>query len=74
MELWNWKALTVINGHERRSDYQVWCMQRAMDLIAAGRLDLTGMVTHRFAPDQLDMAFNAIIDKPEGYIKGVICF
>ncbi len=74
MQLWNWKALTVINGHERRDAHQVWCMQRAMDLIAAGRLDLRGMATHRFAPDQLDAAFNAILDKPEGYIKGVLRF
>ena len=74
MELWNWKALTVINGHERRTDYQMQCMRRGLELISVGRLDLSGMVTHRFAPDHLDDAFNAIIQKPEGYIKGVICF
>lgn len=74
MELWNWKALTVINGHERRDDYQVWCMQRGLDLVQAGKLDMKGMVTHRFAPDQLDDAFRAIIQKPEGFVKGVLCF
>jgi threonine dehydrogenase-like Zn-dependent dehydrogenase len=72
MELWNWKALTVINGHERREGFQVDCMKRALGLIAAGKLQLERLVTHEFPIDAVDEAFKALISKPHGYIKGVI--
>jgi threonine dehydrogenase-like Zn-dependent dehydrogenase len=38
MQLWNWKALTVINAHERRVDYQMDCMRRGLELLARPQL------------------------------------
>ncbi len=74
VELWNWKAFDVINAHERRMDYLVDCMRRGLALVAAGKLDPTGLVTHRFSIDEVDMAFQALVDKPDGFVKAVIAF
>jgi len=72
MELWNWKALQVINAHERRQDYLMDCMRRGLDLIAAGKLDMASLVTHRFGLDQVDDAFRALLAKPTGFIKATM--
>ena len=45
MELWNWKALDVLNVHERRMDYLMDCMRRGLTLIAHGSLNLGALVS-----------------------------
>jgi threonine dehydrogenase-like Zn-dependent dehydrogenase len=72
MELWNWKALEVLNAHERRADYQMDCMRRGLALLAAGRIEMASLVTHRFGLDQVDEAFRALSTKPSGFVKAVI--
>ena len=72
VELWNWKALTVINAHERRVDYQMDCMRRGLDLLAAGRLDMESLITHRYTLEQLDNAFQDLQDKPAGFMKAIV--
>lgn len=72
MELWNWKALDVLNAHERRADYQMDCMRRGLALEAAGKLDTASLVTHRVGLDRVDEAFNALNTKTPGFIKAVI--
>lgn len=70
--LWNWKAITVVNAHERRMDYLVRCMDAGLRLIATGKLDMASLVTHTYSLAQVDLAFTAMRDKPAGFIKGVI--
>jgi threonine dehydrogenase-like Zn-dependent dehydrogenase len=72
MELWNWKALDVLNAHERRQDYLMDCMRRGLALAASGRLDLRSLVTHSFALEDVDGAFHALQTKPAGFLKAVI--
>jgi threonine dehydrogenase-like Zn-dependent dehydrogenase len=72
MELWNWKALDVLNAHERRLDYLMDSMRRGLALIAHGDLDLGALVSHRFPLDAVDDAFRTLQDKPKGYVKAVI--
>ncbi len=72
LELWNWKALEVLNAHERRSGYQMDCMRRGLTLLAAGKWQTAPLVTHRFGLDQVDDAFRALLTKPAGFVKAVI--
>lgn len=72
MELWNWKALTVLNAHERRHDYQMDCMARGLRLVEANRLDTASLVTHTFSLENVDDAYTALLDKPDDFIKSVI--
>ncbi len=72
MELWNWKALQVINAHERRLDYLMDCMRRGLSLLAAGKIEMASLVTHRFALDQVDGAFQALQSKSGGFIKAAV--
>jgi len=72
MELWNWKGITVINAHERRNEVHVACMKEALTMIEAGRFNMKDMITHEFKLDEVDKAYNVLVNKPEGFIKGVV--
>ena len=71
MQMWNYKALDVLNGHERRVDYRMDCMRRALDLASRGKLNLSGLATHRFPLENVDDAFAALATKPEGFVKAM---
>jgi threonine dehydrogenase-like Zn-dependent dehydrogenase len=72
MELWNWKAISVINAHERRSDVHIKQMEAGLKLIANEKLNMKDLITQVFGLDEVDKAYNAIRTKPTGFIKSVI--
>jgi threonine dehydrogenase-like Zn-dependent dehydrogenase len=72
MELWNWKAITVINAHERRNHVYMDCMKAGLKLIASGGFNMRDMITHEFRLDEIDQAYRMMLDKPRGFIKSVI--
>ncbi len=72
MQTWNFKALEVLNAHERRVDYRMDCMRRGLALAAGGKIDLKTLPTHTFTIEQLDAAFAALASKPTGFIKSVM--
>lgn len=72
MELWNWKAISVINAHERRSAIHIKQMEAGLKLIANKRLNMKDLVTNVYSLDEVDQAYEAIKSKPDGFIKSVI--
>jgi threonine dehydrogenase-like Zn-dependent dehydrogenase len=72
VEMWNWKGFDIINAHERRMDYLMDCMHRGLALVAAGKLNIAELISHRFPLNAVDDAFRALADKPPGYHKAVI--
>lgn len=69
MQSWNWRGLDVINAHERDPALCVSGMQRAVEAVAAGQLDLDPLLTHEFALNHLGAALDATRDKPDGFVK-----
>lgn len=74
MQQWNWKALDVINAHERDQEKYKEGMEAAIDAIRKGRLQPDEFLTHKFSFDQLEEAFELLTDCPEDFIKGYIKF
>jgi threonine dehydrogenase-like Zn-dependent dehydrogenase len=72
MELWNWKAISVINAHERRNDVHIKQMGAGLKLIEGGHFNMKDMVTHVYNLSDVDKAYEAIKSKPAGFIKSVI--
>ena len=70
--LWNWKAFDVINAHERRNDVLMHCMKAGIDLVASGQINMASLVTHTYGLSEVDDAFMAMSEKPDGFIKAVI--
>jgi len=74
LQQWNWKAIDVINAHERSSKIYKQGIVKAIEAISSGELNPDRLITHRFSFEELPDAFQILGDCPEGYIKGVIKF
>ena len=72
MQMWNWKGIDVANAHERDPAVQMRGLREAVDAVAAGRIDLAPLLTHRFRLEDVGEAIRATRDKPEGFVKAVI--
>ncbi len=72
MELWNWKALRILNAHERRVSFQMDCMKRGLRLLERHKIEMEPLITHQYPLDQVDQAFMDLERKPAGFIKAVI--
>jgi threonine dehydrogenase-like Zn-dependent dehydrogenase len=66
---WNWRALELVNAHERDEARLVGAMREAAELAARGVLDLERLVTHRFPLARIDEAFEAARTRPPGFVK-----
>jgi 2-desacetyl-2-hydroxyethyl bacteriochlorophyllide A dehydrogenase len=69
---WNWMAFQILNAHFREEATILRGMQIGMRLLTSGRLSLEDLVTHRFGLDEIDQAFLAAHEKPEGFVKSTI--
>jgi threonine dehydrogenase-like Zn-dependent dehydrogenase len=72
MEMWNWKAIDVVNAHVRRHKDLMSSMRIGLDLMGAHKLSFEPLVTHRFGLDGVDDAFTALVEKPQGFVKAVV--
>lgn len=72
MKLWNWKALTVINAHERRNQMQMEFMREALVMFENKKIDAEPMMTNEYSLEEINRAFAEMKEKPEGYIKGYV--
>lgn len=72
MQLWNWKAITVVNAHERRMNACAKFIESSLNLVKKGLIDTKSMATHLYGFDELNRAYYELKHKPEGYIKGIV--
>ena len=72
MQLWNWRGLDVINAHERDPNVYMEGIRLAVNAVADGAIDPANLITHRFALEELDQAFHALDDRPDGFLKAWI--
>ena len=73
LQSWNWRGLDVVNAHERDPQRYMEGMREAVRLAAAGDLDVSALVTHRFELDELEPAFGAASRRGPGFVKAVVC-
>jgi L-iditol 2-dehydrogenase len=69
---WNWNAYKVVNAHFRDVATILAGMRAGMRLLTSGRLSIDDLLTHRFALEDIAAAFQAAIDKPEGFVKATV--
>jgi threonine dehydrogenase-like Zn-dependent dehydrogenase len=72
VEMWNWKAIDVVNAHVRRQADLMRSMRIGLDLIATRQFSFAPLVSHRFGLDELDQAFLQLLQKPVGFCKAVV--
>ena len=72
-KLWNYKAITTINCHERRIDYEADLCRRCMELLDKGIWQFTG-VTKRYNVKDFDAVSEMMETHANGFIKGAFYF
>jgi threonine dehydrogenase-like Zn-dependent dehydrogenase len=74
MWLWNWRGIDVINAHERDPQAYIAGIREAVDAVASGRLNPSGLYTHRYPLERLGEALDATRDRPGAFIKALVTF
>jgi threonine dehydrogenase-like Zn-dependent dehydrogenase len=69
---WNWMAFDIVNAHFRDVGVIMRGMTVGMRLLAAGKVSIEPLVTHRFGLDEIGTAFETAFDKPEGFVKAIV--
>ena len=72
LALWNWKAFRIANGHFRDVPTILRGMERGMRLLESGRLSMSSLLTHRYPLEEIEAAFRAAMDKPDGFVKATV--
>jgi threonine dehydrogenase-like Zn-dependent dehydrogenase len=72
LQHWNWQGIDVINAHERDPEVYTRGMEEGVRLLAQGALDLGPLLTHTFSLDEINRAFQATEERPEGFLKAVV--
>ncbi|WP_022681706.1 MDR/zinc-dependent alcohol dehydrogenase-like family protein [Sphingobium bisphenolivorans] len=73
MQLWNWRGIDVVNAHERDPQAYIQGMRDALTAVEDGRIDPRALYTHRYPLDRLGEALDATRDRPDGFMKALIC-
>jgi len=71
MQQWNYKAIDVVNGHCRRWQEKMAAMQAGVNLMHAGRLDVTPLVTY-YGLSRVAEAFHDLESRKEGLFKAAL--
>lgn len=61
------KEITIINIRRQNK-----CTQKAIDLIASGKVNVDFMITHRFKLEQTKQAFDMVTEYRDGVVKALI--
>lgn len=72
VQSWNWKGIDVVNAHERDPLVVADGVREALAAVVAGTIDLDPLLTHRFPLDRLDRALDAMVARPDGFVKAVV--
>ncbi|HJV64410.1 MAG TPA: zinc-binding dehydrogenase [Geomonas sp.] len=72
IQLWNWKGIDVVNAHEREAKIYLDGIRKGIAAVEAGLFAVSDLVTHRYRLDELALAYRALDERPDGFIKGVI--
>lgn len=71
MQLWNYKALDVVNGHVRRADEKLEAMKEGIALMANGHIITEPLIEYYDLAD-IDTAFRQLDSQREGLFKAVV--
>ena len=74
LQKWNWKAIDVINAHERDPNKYREGMIAAVEAVKEGLVKPRELLTHEFSFEQLSEALELLRECPEGFVKGYVKF
>lgn len=71
-KLWNFKAFTSINCHERRVMYEAGLCHRCLELLSSGLWKFIGVTKHIYSMEEFDKANGDMELHRDNFIKGAV--
>lgn len=72
VQKWNWKAIDVINAHERDPLRYLHGMKQAVIAVMAGKMNPQPLYTDVFSLDEINKGFELTTSRPPGFMKALI--
>lgn len=72
VQLWNWKGIDVINAHERDPLQYISGIRAGIEAVESGLFSVPELLTHTYGLSHLSQAYTTLVERPEGFIKGMI--
>ncbi|WP_255516208.1 MDR/zinc-dependent alcohol dehydrogenase-like family protein [Luteimonas suaedae] len=72
MQQWNWRGIDVANAHERDPAVIARGLREGVAAAADGRLDPFRLMTDQVPLDRLGRAFEAMRNRPTGFLKATV--
>lgn len=72
LQSWNWRALEVVNAHERDGARIRGALERAVALTEEGALEPDRLVTHVLPIPRIEEAFQLLEERPAGFLKAAV--
>lgn len=73
MELW-YKGATIVNGFSPSRPRTLRAMADGLAMIVDGRFSYRPLITHTFALEDVDRAYELMETRPSDFVKGVVVF
>lgn len=73
VQLWNWRGIDVVNAHERDAAMRLRGIQQAVAAVADATFDPTPLYTHTYPLERLGEGMDAMVERPEGFLKALVC-
>ncbi len=68
---WNWRALEIVNAHERDPRVRREGLALAMAAVADGALDVSALLA-TYPLERIGSAFQALEERPDGFVKALV--
>lgn len=72
MQSWNWRGIDVINAHEREPQICIDGIRTAIKAVERKQLDPQPFFTHIYTLDEINEAFDTVLNRPEGFVKALV--
>lgn len=72
LSMWGPKAPLVISLHPAHSPDQMRDLEIAMKAVKKGYYPLEKLITHRYRLEEIGSGFEALVNPPNGFIKGIV--
>jgi threonine dehydrogenase-like Zn-dependent dehydrogenase len=72
LSLWGPRAPVILSLHPEYSPDQRRDMEIAMQAVAGGHYPLDKLISHRFRLEETEKGFQALVNPPVGYLKGIV--
>ena len=72
VQSWNWRGIDVVNAHERFDEIRLDGIRAAAHAIGTGRLDMAPLYTHTVPLADLGVAMDAMVVRPDGFLKALV--